>query len=409
MQYVIIGNSIAAIGCIEGIRRVDKTGEITVVGKEPCHVYSRPLISYLLLGKTDRERMAYRPREFYKSNGCTLLAGKTATKIDPDAHTVTLDDGGVLEYDKLLVATGSRAFVPPIKGLDTVGGYHTFMTLDDAVKLNDEVNRESEVLIIGAGLIGLKCAEGIRHKVKGITIVDMAQQVLPSVLDAGGAEIVKRHIEAQDITLHLGVSIAGFAGKEMLLTDARRIPFTTLVVAAGVRPEVELVTSAGGKISRGIVTDPYGRTSLTDIYAAGDCAESHDISNDTSRILALLPNAYMQGEAAGSHMAGGALLFDRAIPLNATSLWGLHMTTAGSYIGKDLVYGANGDYKRLFYENDRLKGFIIIGNVERTGIYTALIRNRTPLSSIDFALICEKPQLMAFSKADRVKQLGGVQ
>ncbi len=409
MQYVIIGNSIAAIGCIEGIRRVDKTGEITVVGKEPYHVYSRPLISYLLLGKTDRESMAYRPREFYKSNGCTLLAGKTATKIDPDAHTVTLDDGGVLEYDKLLVATGSRAFVPPIKGLDTVGGYHTFMTLDDAVKLNAEVNRESEVLIIGAGLIGLKCAEGIRHKVKGITIVDMAQQVLPSVLDAGGAEIVKRHIEAQDITLHLGVSIAGFAGKEMLLTDGRRIPFTTLVVAAGVRPEVELVTSAGGKISRGIVTDPYGRTSLTDIYAAGDCAESHDISNDTSRILALLPNAYMQGEAAGSHMAGGALLFDRAIPLNATSLWGLHMTTAGSYIGKDLVYGVNGDYKRLFYENDRLKGFIIIGNVERTGIYTALIRNRTPLSSIDFALICEKPQLMAFSKADRVKQLGGIQ
>ena len=409
MQYVIIGNSIAAIGCIEGIRRVDGAGEITVVGKEPYHVYSRPLISYLLLGKTDRERMAYRPREFYENNGCTLLAGKAAAKIDPDAHTVTIDDGGVLPYDKLLVATGSRAFVPPIKGLDTVGGYHTFMTLDDALKLDSEVDGESEVLIIGAGLIGLKCAEGIRHKVKHITIVDMAQQVLPSVLDAGGAEIVKQHIQAQGVTLHLGVSIAAFAGKEMLLTDGRRIPFTTLVVAAGVRPEVELLTSAGGEVSRGVVTDQYGRTTLADVYAAGDCAESYDISNDTSRILALLPNAYMQGEAAGSHMAGGALRFDRAIPLNATSLWGLHMTTAGTYSGQDIVSAEQGNYKRLFYENDRLKGFIIIGNVERTGIYTALIRNRTPLSSIDFALICEKPQLMAFSKADRKKQLGGVQ
>ena len=108
-------------------------------------------------------------------------------------------------------------------------------------------------------------------------------------------------------------------------------------------------------------------------------------------------------------MAGGALRFDRAIPLNATSLWGLHMTTAGTYSGQDIVSAEPGNYKRLFYENDRLKGFIIIGNVERTGIYTALIRNRTPLSSIDFALICEKPQLMAFSKADRKKQLGGVQ
>ena len=409
MKYVIIGNSIAAIGCIEGIRRVDKTGEITVVGKEPYHVYSRPLISYLLLGKTDRERMVYRPQEFYKKNDCTLLAGKAAVSIDPAAHTVSVDDGSVLSYDKLLVATGSRAFVPPIKGLGTVGGYHTFMTLDDAVKLDEEVNEESEVLIIGAGLIGLKCAEGISHKVRHITIVDMAQQVLPSVLDAGGAEVVKAHIEAQGVTLHLGVSIETCEGKEMMLTDGRRIPFTTLVVAAGVRPEVELVKATGGEVNRGIVTESSGKTTLPDIYAAGDCAESYDISNDTSRILALLPNAYMQGEAAGNQMAGGKLLFEKAIPLNATSLWGLHMTTAGSYTGQDIRYSTGGDYKRLFYENDLLKGFIIIGNVERTGIYTALIRNRTPLSSIDFELICEKPQLMAFSKADRLKQLGGVQ
>ena len=409
MKYVIIGNSIAATGCIEGIRRVDQEGEITVVGREPYPVYSRPLISYLLLGKTDRERMAYRPKEFYEKNGCELLAGKSAVSLDAAAHTVSLDDGSALSYDKLLVATGSRPFVPPIKGLDTVGGYHTFLTLDDALKLNAEVNEDSEVLIIGAGLIGLKCAEGISRKVKRITIVDMAQQVLPSVLDAGGAEVVKAHIEAQGVTLHLGVSIEALEGKEMLLADGRRIPFTALVVAAGVRPEVELVKAAGGEVNRGIRTDTTGLTTLPDVYAAGDCAESHDISNGTNRILALLPNAYMQGEAAGNRMAGGELVFDRAIPLNATSLWGLHMTTAGSYIGQDVIYGTGGDYKRLFYEGDLLKGFIIIGNVERTGIYTALIRNRTPLSSIDFELICEKPQLMAFSKAERKRQLGGVQ
>ncbi len=409
MKYVIIGNSIAAIGCIEGIRRVDREGEITVVGREPYPVYSRPLISYLLLGKTDRERMAYRPKEFYEKNGCVLLAGKSAVSLDANSHTVTLDDGSTFSYEKLLVATGSRPFVPPINGLDTVGGYHTFLTLDDALKLDAEVDGESEVLIIGAGLIGLKCAEGISRKVKHITIVDMAQQVLPSVLDEGGAEVVTRHIEAQGITLHLGVSIDSFTGREMLLTDGRRIPFTTLVVAAGVRPEVELIKAAGGEVNRGIKTDAAGLTTLPDVYAAGDCAESYDISNGTNRILALLPNAYMQGEAAGNRMAGGELVFDRAIPLNATSLWGLHMTMAGSYIGQDAVFSAGGDYKRLFYEDDLLKGFIIIGNVERTGIYTALIRNRTPLSSIDFELICEKPQLMAFSKAERKRQLGGVQ
>ncbi|MEL7604216.1 MAG: FAD-dependent oxidoreductase, partial [Bacillota bacterium] len=132
MQYVIIGNSIAAVGCIDGIRRADPDGAITVVGREPYHVYSRPLISYLLLGKTDLDRMAYRPWDYYERNGCTLLKGKSAVNIDPKAHSVTLDDGTKLPYDKLLVATGSRPFVPPIKGLDTVGEYHTFMTLDDA-------------------------------------------------------------------------------------------------------------------------------------------------------------------------------------------------------------------------------------------------------------------------------------
>ncbi len=409
MQYVIIGNSIAAVGCIDGIRRADPDGAITVVGREPYHVYSRPLISYLLLGKTDLDRMAYRPWDYYERNGCTLLKGKSAVNIDPKAHSVTLDDGTKLPYDKLLVATGSRPFVPPIKGLDTVGEYHTFMTLDDALKLQESVRPESNVLIIGAGLIGLKCAEGIRKSVASITIVDMAKQVLPSVLDAAGAAIVQKHLETQGIQFVLGAGIDSFDHKTMALQDGQRIPFDVLVVAAGVRPEVELVKEAGGQVERGIRTDHCGATTLSDVFAAGDCAESYDITINSHRILALLPNAYMQGECAGNSMAGGDLMFDRAIPLNATSLFGLHMTTAGSYIGEEHIYESEGNYKRLFVQDDLLKGFIIIGNVERTGIYTALIRNKTPLSSIDFELICEKPQLMAFSKKERARQLGGVQ
>ncbi len=409
MQYVIIGNSVAAVGCIDGIRRVDPEGSITVVGREPYHVYSRPLISYLLLGKTDVNRMAYRPWDYYERNGCTLLKGKTAMKIDPKAHSVFLDDGTQLPYDKLLVATGSRPFVPPIKGLDTVGEYHTFMTLDDALKLQESVNKKSHVLIIGAGLIGLKCAEGILHQVGSITIVDMAKQVLPSVLDEASAAVVQKHLEAQGIKFILGASIDSFDKKNMALQDGQHISFDTLVVAAGVRPEVELVKDAGGKVERGIRTDHFGATTLPDVFAAGDCAESFDITINSHRILALLPNAYMQGECAGNCMAGGDMSFDRAIPLNATSLFGLHMTTAGSYIGEERIFQSEGNYKRLFIQDDLLKGFIIIGNVERTGIYTALIRNKTPLSSIDFDLICEKPQLMAFSKKERARQLGGVQ
>ena len=131
MKYVIIGNSTAAIGCVEGIRQVDNEGNITLISNEPYHTYSRPLISYLLYGKTDEERMKYRPDSFYKDNDCTLLAGKTVTSIDPKGKNVLLDDGEKIPYDKLLVATGSRPFIPPIEGLDTVTQKFTFMSFGE--------------------------------------------------------------------------------------------------------------------------------------------------------------------------------------------------------------------------------------------------------------------------------------
>lgn len=115
-RYVIIGNSAAAIGCVEGIRQMDKTSSITLVSAEPHFTYSRPLISYLLWGKTDEERMKYRPADFYEKNRCRFLPGKTVVKISPQEKTVTLEDGGTLPYDKLLVAAGSRPFIPPMAG-----------------------------------------------------------------------------------------------------------------------------------------------------------------------------------------------------------------------------------------------------------------------------------------------------
>ena len=120
MKYVIIGNSAAAVGCIEGIRQIDRESPITLIASEPHHTYSRPLISYLLCGRTDEERMKYRPDSFYEGNGVQALLGQTVTAIDPEKKTVSLSDGEQISYDKLMVATGSRPFVPPIDGLDQV-------------------------------------------------------------------------------------------------------------------------------------------------------------------------------------------------------------------------------------------------------------------------------------------------
>lgn len=192
------------------------------------------------------------------------------------------------------------------------------------------------------------------------------------------------------------------------MQSGKTIDFDILVIAVGVRPNTELAMQAGAKVNRGIQTDARCQTTLTDVYAAGDCTESHDITTDEDKILALLPNAYMQGECAGLNMAGADALYDKAIPMNAIGFFGLHIITAGSYSGTPQVVTTGGSYKKLITKDDLLKGYIMVGNVERAGIYTSLIREKKRLSTIDFELIKEKPQLMAFSKRERAKTLGGM-
>jgi len=405
MKYVIIGNSAAGIGAVEGIRQIDKNGEITIITNEPHHTYSRPLISYLLLGKVTEEKMKYRNDGFYSENRVNMLHA-VATGVDTGKQQVVLSDDNRIPYNKLLVATGSQPFVPQFEGLDSVTDKVTFMSLDDACKLGGMINENKRVLIIGAGLIGLKCAEGISGKVALITVLDLAPRILSSILDDDGAKMVQSHLEHRGIKFKLSASTKKFEGNTAVLDNGDKIDFDVLVLAVGVRPNTALLKDIA-KIDRGIVVDEKSKTTASDIYAAGDCTQALDVSSGQSKIMALLPNAYMQGECAGINMAGGEKTFDKAIPMNAIGFFGLHVVTAGNYTGDVYSGGGKGDYKKLFYSDNKLNGYILIGNVEKAGIYTSLIRERTPLDSIDFALVCEKPGLMAFTKEERKIKLGG--
>jgi len=409
LNYVVIGNSAAAVGCIEGIRTADKTGKITVISSEPYHVYSRPLISYLIYGKTTEQNMKYRPDSFYEANGVTPILGVTATKVNYEHKKVILDNGSEVSFDKLLFAIGSSPFVPPMAGLDEVEHKFTFMKLDDAKALQTVLTKESRVLIIGAGLIGLKCAEGILSKVKEITVVDMAPRILPSILDEVGSEMMQKHIEEQGIKFLLSDSVSQFHKNTAELKSGGELGFDILVVAVGVRPDTKLAADIGCKVNKGILTDAHCATNLDGVYAAGDCSESHDISIDSYRVLAILPNAYMQGEAAGINMTGGEKRYDKAIPMNAIGFFGLHVITAGSYDGEAYVVKTEKTYKKIISKDNVLKGYILIGDVARAGIYTSLIRESTPLDTIDYDLIKEKPQLMAFTATDRAAKLGGTE
>lgn len=410
MKYVIIGNGTAAVGAIEGIRSADKVGPITVISTEPYHVYGRPLISYMLLGKTTEEKMLqYRPDDFYEKNHVTTMLGKTVQHIDPKKQTVSLASGESVPYDRLCICTGSRPFVPPMEGLDKVENKTSFMTLDDAKHLNEMLGETNDkrVLIVGAGLIGLKCAEGIYQRVSELTVIDLAPRILPNVLTEVPAAIIQKHIESKGVKFLLGDSVAQFEPNKAHLKSGGTIDFDILVVAVGVRPNTELAAEAGCEVNRGILIDEHSATCVPNIYAAGDCTVSHDIAAGVDRILAILPNAYMQGETAGKNMADHICSFTKAIPMNASGFMGLHMITAGSYDGEAYLEQDDEHYKLLVTRDNRLVGFILIGDVDRAGIYTSLIREQTPLDTIDFELIREKPQLMAFSHAERAKKLGG--
>ena len=407
MRYVIIGGSAAAIGCIEGIRSVDKTGEIILITRETEWNYSRPLISYLLEGKTTRDKMWCRPDSFFTRNGVTVKAGVLATALDAGDRTVRLSTGERLAYDRLLAATGSRPFVPPIPGLETVERTFCFQTLSDASALAEALRPESRVLILGAGLTGVKCAEGIRGLCAQIAIADLAPRVLPAALDDTAAAMVQARMEEKGVRFYLNDSAAAFRGNTARLQSGTELEFDVLVTAVGVRPNTQLVADAGGAVDRGILVDGRCATTLPDVYAAGDCAQGYDAVSGEKRMLPLWPNAMLQGETAGINMAGGRADYTQGIALNASGVFGLHMVTAGSYEGESFTVQRDGSYKRLVTADGVLKGVIMVGDVSRAGIYTDLIRKKKPLSEIDFDLIRESPQLMAFSQKDRRVQLGG--
>lgn len=412
-QYIIIGNGVAATGCVEGIRSQDTEGEITVISGENHPVYCRPLISYYLEGKAKLENMNYRGSDFPEEMRCKILYGRKAVQIQPEEKTVTLEDGTRLPYDGLCIAAGSQPFVPPFAGLDRVQQKFSFMTLDDALALEAAVTRDSRVLIVGAGLIGLKCAEGLHGRVASITVCDLADRVLPSILDRPCAAVVQEHLEANGIHLMLGDTVSEFETDSARMRSGQMVEFDVLVLAVGVRTNSALAKQAGVDVNRGILVNEKMETSFPGIFSAGDCTEGMDVSLGTPRVLAILPNAYLQGRCAGINMAGGNAIHDCAIPMNSIGLLGLHIMTAGTAFSEDdggsmLEEKTETGWKRFFVRDGILTGFMLLGDVERAGIYTALIREKTPLETVDFAMLRKSPTLAAMPEENRIKKLGGV-
>ncbi len=409
-RYVILGGSIAGVSCVEGIRRVDLEGEITLVCAEKTANYGRPLISYYLEGKTDLARMSWRGADFFEKNRVRVLTDTRAERLDAQAKQVVLSSGETLGYDAVCLCVGSYPFSPRMEGVETVAEKHSFFTLEDALALEKTVTPEKRVLIVGAGFIGLKCTEGLRDRAKSVVVCDLAPHAMSASLDGDCAPILERHLENNGIRLLLGNTVQRFEGQTAHMTGGETVEFDVLVVAIGVRPNVSLFTEAGGKAGRGVPVDEKMQTSLPGVWAAGDCTESVELTTGQPGVLAILPNASAQGRCAGENMAGGDAVFDKGMRMNSIGFFGLHIMSAGTCLADECVYAELGETgcKKLFASGGVLKGFILIGDVSRAGIYTAMIREKTPLESLDFEAVKKNPSLLPFGKKYRAQKLGGV-
>ncbi|MCL5022689.1 MAG: FAD-dependent oxidoreductase [Nitrospirae bacterium] len=392
MNYVIIGNSYAGIGAVEGIRERDRAGEITMISDEPYLAYARPLISYNLEGRVTARNMYYRSAGFYKKNNVRLVLGKRAAGIDTARRRISLEDGAVVPYDRLLIGTGGRPFVPPMKGL----GAHNvfcFTKWDDAKGIKRIAPGKRKAVVIGGGLIGLKAAEGINALGLEVTIVELGPRVLAVALDEVSGAIVNRQLRENGIR-----TVTGHTAKEILsdrrgnvcgviLDDDRRLECEILVIAIGVRPNVDLAKNTSLHIVRGIVVDKCMMTNIGNVYAAGDVVEAPDILNNRDSVIAIVPLAYEQGRIAGCNMAGGRRTYAGGIGMNSVEVYGLPVMTMGitnqaNQKFEVWTYRKGKVYRKLVFEGIRLVGAVLVGQVDYGGVLTHFVRSRTDVTDI---------------------------
>jgi len=393
MRIVIIGNSATAVGAVESIRQHDQTAEVLIISEEPHMIYSRPLLSHYLAGEIDRSRLAYRGADFYIKHHVTAVLEDRVIAIEPDAHRVHTASGAEYTYDKLLIATGGQPIVPPTPG-QGLEGVFTMTRLSDAERLLIYLRTHTvrHVVVVGGGMIGMKVTEALVKRGLGVTMVELAPLILSAALDRTASHMMTGLLQQGGVNIYTENSVAEIGAQDghvagVALKDGQVLPCDSVIFGVGVRPNADLARQAGLRVNRGIVVDEYMRTSAPDLYAAGDVAEAYDLVVDMNRTVAIWPNAYRQGAIAGAHMVGVSRPDKGGIAMNTVEAMGVPAMSIGYGNAPEGEYEVVADldasrhtYRRLVLKENRLIGAILVGQIDRAGIYTGLIRNRIDIS-----------------------------
>ncbi|MCR5100875.1 MAG: FAD-dependent oxidoreductase [Butyrivibrio sp.] len=394
MRYVIIGSSAAGINAIRELRKIDDEGEIILVSKDK-NIYSRCILHQYLSGERNLERLNFAEKDFDKVYNVNWMKGREAINLKPTEHILVLDGNEEINYNKLLIATGSHTFIPPIKGLADADNYIGFRNIDDIEVLKEVPKTARNIVVLGSGLIGIDCATGYLHMGVKVTLVDFAGWLLNKQLDERAAKTYIDAFKENGVEQYYGVGVnevhVNDAHKiyEIELSDGTILPCDYFVVTAGVRSNVEFLRDSGLELSKfGLVYNEYGQTSDPDVYGAGD----------VSGMSPIWPVAVKEGMVAAANMAGKKeKMTDFFASKSTMSFLGIHTMSLGTVTPPDDTYRVdtydkNGVYKKVVSKDGVIVGALLQGDLAYGGVLQQMIARKIdvrkvkkPLFEIDYS------------------------
>ncbi len=378
-QNIIIGGGPVATNAIEAIREFDGGSQITLISDEPAH--SRMALPYWLSGQIPREHTHTADDAYYKKHNVDARIGVRVTAVDPQAKSVTLSDGGSLAFDNLLIATGASPLDLPIPGSD-LAGVQNLWTLDHTQSLLDaaKAKQKPRIVMIGAGFIGFIMLNAMYKRGWQLTVVERESHVLPRMMDAAGAEMVQSWLSRKAVTLHCGataksISEASDGSKLVELSNGTKCTADVVIVAIGIKPNIELLNGSGIGVGNGILVNDRMQTNFANIYAGGDVAQGPVLFGDSAEIQPVQPTAVDHGRVAGANMAGHEVHYPGSLSMNVLDACGLQCASFGNWgdaaADETTICNPSGSiYRKLLWRDDQPVGAIFIGRANDMGMLT---------------------------------------
>jgi len=402
MKVVIIGNHAAGLSAADVLRQGDESCRITVISREDVPPYSRCLIPYLVSGEKQVEEILYKPSSFYRDRSIETVFGTDVVKVLPKEKAVLLADGGKIGYDALIIATGGTPSMPTIPGIENQGVF-AFRDLRDAEEIVAYSANVETALILGGGLVGLKAAVALRRRGLEVSVVVGSPNVLSQIVSAHEAEIIEEHLQEMGIEIIARTNPAKVLGRGTVegleTTEGRKIQGQMVVVGKGVRANMGIVEGTEIETEYGIVIDDHCRTSVPDVYAAGDVAQSRDDVRNEKWMNALWPHAVEEGRVAAETILGRNVSLRSRTSMNSFVIGDLALISCGLTGAREQVEGAEeillkgpgkGLSRRFVFKDDRLVGFALVGNVANAGVLTSLVVKQVNVAAVRDQIIAGK-------------------